>query len=130
MHIQLGRPSAQPWHAHTPPDASDIVVQVTDILYEYLPPNSGIQPELAVERIQEVMNSDAGMAAYVQAAMHANEASADDVVAKITDALDEPSPDPRALVDRLLEVVDSPLALEVYDQEMERRRPRDADRWH
>ena len=34
------------------------------------------------------------------------------------------------LISGLLEVVDSPLALEVYDQEMERRRPRDADRWH
>ena len=129
-YIQLGRPNAQPWHAHTPPDASDIVVQVTDILYEYLPPDSGISPELAVRRVQEVMNSDAGMAAYVQATVHANEASPEDVVLQLAEVLDAPAPDPRELISRLLGVVDSPLALEVYNREMERRRPRDADRWH
>ena len=44
--------------------------------------------------------------------------------------LDAPAPDPRELISRLLEVVESPLALEVYDQEMERRQPRDAGCWH
>lgn len=76
------------------------------------------------------MNSEARMAAYVDAAMHSNEASADDVVAQIADVLDAPAMDPRELISRLLEVVDAPLALEVYDREMERRQPRDADRWH
>ena len=130
MGIQLGRANAQPWHAHTPADASDVVVQVTDILYEYLPPNSGVSPELAVHRIQDVMNSNVGMAAYVKAAMHANAATAEDVVSQIADVLDASAPNSQEMISRLLEVVDSPLALEVYDQEMERRRPRDADRWH
>lgn len=130
MEIQIGRANARPWHAHTPADASDIVVQVTDILFEYLPPDSGVLPEQAVARVQDVMNSDAGMAAYLKAATHANEASADDIVAQLTEVLDEPSPDPRELIGRLLEVVESPLAVEVYDREMERRRPRDAGRWH
>ena len=130
MEIQIGRANAQPWRRHPPPDASDIVVQVTDILYEYLPPDSGVAPEVAVARIQEVMNSDTAMDAYVRAAMHANQASAHDIVAEIADVLDGPAPDPRELISRLLEVVDSPLALEVYDQEMERRQPRDAERWH
>jgi hypothetical protein len=130
MELHLGRGNAQPWHAHTPADASDIVVQVTDILYEYLPPNSGVSPELAVQRVQDVMNSNAGMAAYVTAAMHSNAATAEDVVAQIADVLDASAPNPKEMISQLLEVVDSPLALEVYDREMERRRPRDADRWH
>ncbi len=130
MEIQIGRANAQPWRRHYPPDASDIVVQVTDILFEYLPPDSGISPELAVQRVQEVMNSEAGMAAYVQASQQANEASPEDVVLQLADVLDAPAPDPRELISRLLEVVESPLALEVYDQEMERRQPRDAGRWH
>jgi len=130
MTIQLGRPTARPWHAHTPADASDIVVQVTDILYEYQPPNSSVPPELAVQRVQDVMNSNAGMAAYVQAAMHSNAATARDVVVQIADVLDAPAPSPQELISRLLAVVESPLAIEVYDREMERRKPRDADRWH
>jgi len=130
MEIQIGRPNAQAWHPHTPPDADDIVVQVTDILYEYLPPDSGIRPEVAVERVQEVMDSEAAMAAYLRAATHANDASAEDVVLRLADVLDAPAPHPRELISRLLEVVDSPLALEVYDREMKRRQPRDADRWH
>lgn len=130
MEIQLGRPNAQPWREHSPPDASDIVVQVTDILYKYLPPDSGIRPELVVQWVQEVMNSEAGMAAHVKAAIHSNEASADDVVAQLADVLDAAALDPRELISRLLEVVDGPLALEVYDREMSRRRPRDADLWH
>ena len=130
MEIHIGRPNAQPWHAHSPPDASDIVVQVTNILFEYLPPDSGVSPEVAVQRVKAVMNSEAGMAAYVKAAMHANQASADDLVAQLADVLDEPAPDPRELISRLLGVVESPLAIEVYDREMERRRPREQDSWH
>jgi hypothetical protein len=39
--------------------------------------------------------------------------------------LDAGALDAKELVSRLLEVVESPLAVEVYDREMERRRPRD-----
>lgn len=130
MEIQIGRPNAQPWHPHAPPDATDIVVQVTDILYEYLPPDSGIEPEVAVQRVQEVVDSDAGMAAWLAAATHANEAGPEDIVARLVEVLDAPAPDPRELVSRLLEVVETPLAIEIYDREMERRQPRDVGRWH
>ena len=63
-----------------PISADDIVVMVSDVLYEYLPPDSGISRE-------ETIN-------------------------------------------RLLEIVESPLALEIYEQEMQRRNPRDVSRWH
>lgn len=63
-----------------PISADDIVVMISDVLYEYLPPDSGISRE-------ETIN-------------------------------------------RLLEIIESPLALEIYEQEMQRRNPRDVDRWH
>ena len=63
-----------------PASAEDIVVMVSDVLYEYLPPDSGISR-------QETIN-------------------------------------------RLLEIIESPLAIEIYEQEMQRRNPRDVDRWH
>ena len=62
-----------------PVSAEDIVVMVTDVLYEYLPPDSGISK--------------------------------------------------REALSRLLEIVESPLGIEIYEQEMQRRNPRDADRW-
>lgn len=65
---------------HEPVSAEDIIVTIADILYEYLPPDSGIEPKEAVSRV--------------------------------------------------LEVIESPLAVEIYEQEMQRRNPRDADRWH
>ena len=130
MEIQLGRANARPWHPHTPPDATDIVVQVTDILYEYLPPDSGIESEVAVQRVQEVVHSDAGTAAWVAAATHANDASPEDIVARLAEVLDAPAPDPRELISRLLEGVETPLAIEIYDMEMERRQPRDVGRWN
>ena len=63
-----------------PVSADDIVVMISDALYEYLPPDSGISR-------QETIN-------------------------------------------RLLEIIESPLAIEIYEQEMQRRNPRDADSWH
>lgn len=63
-----------------PVSADDIVVMISDVLYEYVPPDSGINRE-------ETIN-------------------------------------------RLLEIIESPLALEIYEQEMQRRNPRDVDRWH
>ena len=63
-----------------PLSAEDIVVMVSDVLYEYLPPDSGISQ--------------------------------------------------REALSRLLEIVESPLGIEIYEQEMQRRNPRDVDRWH
>ncbi len=63
-----------------PVSADDIVVMVSDVIYDYLPPDSGISRE--------------------------------------------------ETIDRLLEIIDSPLAVEIYEQEMQRRNPRDVDRWH
>jgi hypothetical protein len=63
-----------------PASADDVVVMVSDVLYDCLPPDSGISRE-------ETIN-------------------------------------------RLLEIIESPLALEIYEQEMQRRNPLDADRWH
>ncbi len=63
-----------------PVSADDIVVMISDVLYDYLPPDSGISRE--------------------------------------------------ETIDRLLEIVESPLALEIYEQEMQRRNPRDVSRWH
>jgi hypothetical protein len=63
-----------------PVSAEDIVVMVSDVLYEYLPPDSGISQ--------------------------------------------------REALSRLLEIVESPLGIEIYEQEMQRRNPRDVDRWH
>jgi len=65
---------------HQPTSADDIVVLVSDVLYECLPPDSGVSP---------------------------------------TEALD-----------RLLAIIETPLALEIYERELERRQPRDASRWH
>jgi hypothetical protein len=56
--------------------------------------------------------------------------NAADVVVKLIEVLDADATHAKEMVSRLLEVVESPLAVEVYDREMERRRPRDADRWH
>lgn len=63
-----------------PVTADDIVVMISDALYEYLPPDSGIAAEEAIGS--------------------------------------------------LLAIIETPLALEIYEREMERRQPRDADRWH
>ena len=65
---------------HPPVNADDIVVMVSDVLYDYLPPEGGISRKEAI--------------------------------------------------DRLLEIIESPLALEIYEREMQRRNPRDVDRWH
>lgn len=65
---------------HLPVNADDIVVMVSDVLYDYLPPEGGIGRKEAI--------------------------------------------------DRLLEIIESPLALEIYEREMQRRNPRDVDRWH
>lgn len=65
---------------HLPVNADDIVVMISDVLYEYLPRDSGVS---AKEALGEV-----------------------------------------------LAILETPLALEIYEREMERRHPRDASRWH
>jgi len=68
---RLGRP---------PVSADDIVVMVSDVLYDYLPQGGGTGRDEAILRLREI--------------------------------------------------IESPLALEIYEQEMQRRNPRDVDRWH
>ena len=63
-----------------PVNADDIVVMMSDVLYDYLPPDSGITAQDAISRV--------------------------------------------------LAILETPLAVEIYEREMERRQPRDADRWH
>ncbi|KKB80961.1 hypothetical protein VW35_01920 [Devosia soli] len=59
--------------------------------------------------------------------------TADDIVVLLMDALydheafDEAE---RELFVRLRAILETPLAVEIYDREMERRQPRDATRWH
>jgi hypothetical protein len=60
--------------------AKDFVVMIASILYQHLPPDSGMEPKEAVSRV--------------------------------------------------LGVIETPLAVEIYDQEMQGRQPRGADRWH
>jgi len=122
-------------HYPAPPAAlitpDQVVVEATDILFEYLPPDSGISPELAAARVRALVDSPAGAQAWLTDALEPAEmTNAADVVVKLVDVLDRPAPHPQELVSRLLEVVESPLAVEVYDREMERRRPRDAGSWH
>lgn len=64
----------------SPTSADDIVVMITDVLYEYLQPDSDVGPEEAV--------------------------------------------------DRVLEILESAIAVEIYDREMARRQPRAVDTWH
>lgn len=73
-------PDAEAKLGHQPASADDVVIMISDVLYEYLPADSPM--------------------------------SAKDAIA------------------RLLEIIESPLALEIYENEMQRRNPRDADRWH
>jgi len=59
--------------------------------------------------------------------------SADDIIVLLMDALydhakfDESD---RELAERLREILETPLAVEIYDREMERRQPRDANNWN
>lgn len=63
-----------------PVTADDTVAMISDVLYGYLPPDSGVSVKEAIGR--------------------------------------------------LVAIIETPLALEMYEREMQRRQPRDADRWH
>lgn len=61
--------------------------------------------------------------------------SADDIVVMVSDALYEhlaadSGISKKQTIGRLLAIIESPLAIEIYEQEMQRRNPRDVDRWH
>jgi hypothetical protein len=57
-------------------------------------------------------------------------ASADDIVVMVSDVLYDAEISTREALERLLAIIESPMALEIYENEMQRRNPRDADRWH
>lgn len=123
--------------SHYPPqpplitEPDDIVVQVTDILFECLPHDSETKPELAVIRVKALIGSPAGVQAHLTDALEPAEmTNAADVVVALSQVLDAGAPDAREMVSRMLEVVERPLAVEVYDRAMERRRPRDVGQWH
>lgn len=75
---------------------------------------------------------------YLEAALQRlgrNPTSADDIVVMITDLVyDALPPDSdisrHELLSRMLEVVESPLGMQIYENEMARRNPREADKWH
>jgi len=125
---------SQQHHTGFMPDAfltaDEIVVRVSDILYDYLPPDSGIDPAGAVRDIAAIVDGPSGVAAYVEDAMEPGRVDARDVVVQLHDALEAPSLHPAQTISRLVGVIETPLAVEVYDREMQRREPRDADRWH
>jgi hypothetical protein len=75
-----GQELADPMIDRQPTSADDIVTMIADVLYEYLPPESGVSPREALSRV--------------------------------------------------LAIIETPLALEVVERELERRHPRDASRWH
>ena len=62
-------------------------------------------------------------------------ASADDVVVMVADILYEYLPEasgisPKEALSRVLEVLETPVAIEIIENELKRRQPRDADQWH
>lgn len=120
---QLEREGAKPWQPNpVPAHAGDVVVQATNILREYLATDSRFSPEIAIERVRTVVNSKAGMTAFVNDALQPGHLDADAVVVKLAAALDQPGSHPEELVLRVIQIVESPLAVEVYDRE--RARPR------
>lgn len=60
--------------------------------------------------------------------------SPDDIVVMISDVLYEQlrggEISLQEAINRVFEILESPLALEIYQNEMQRRNPRDADSWH
>lgn len=64
-----------------------------------------------------------------------NPTSADDIVVMISDLLYDSMPadseiSRHELVNRMLEIVESPIGMQIYENEMARRNPRDVDKWH
>jgi len=71
----------------------------------------------------------------VEAKLGRQPVSADDIVVMVSGVLYDYLPTDSGVsgeetIKRLLAIIESPLALEIYEQEMQRRNPRDVDRWH
>jgi hypothetical protein len=127
---QMSDREPSPHTSPSPTDASDVVVQVTEILGDYLSTDSRFTPEMAVERVRTVVNSKAGMSAFVQDALRPGEVSAGALVATLARALDEHGPAPEKTVLRLIDIIESPRAVDVFDRAMQRRKASSADQLH
>ncbi len=101
-----------------PGDAVGVVAEVADILGSYLATDSSFTPEMAIERVRTVINSRAGMSAFLQDALRPGVASAEAVVMSLAKALDDHQPTPEETVLKLVEIIESPAAVELYDREM------------
>lgn len=112
---------------HALMSADEIVVRVSDILYDGAAADDPVE---AVADVTAIVDGPAGVTAFVEDAMHPDLVNANDVVVQLHDALAPPAMHAAQTISRLLEVMESPLAVEVYDREMRRREPRDADSWH
>lgn len=117
----MSEPKPTDQTGEVPTDAIDVVVQIADILREYLSTDSSFSPERAIERVRIQINSKAGMAAFVSDALRPGEAGAEVVIVKLAEALDHSGQTPENVVLELIDIVESPLAIQVYDREMERR---------
>jgi hypothetical protein len=122
-----GRPASSP--GQLPADAVDVVVQVTNTLRDYLSTDSSFTPEMAVERVRTLVNSKAGMAAFVSDALRPGEAGAEVVIAKLAETLDQHAPSEETVL-ALIDIVESPLAVQVYDRGTDRNQTGDAGSWH
>lgn len=111
-------------------DAGGSLVQIADILRSYLSTDSTFTPEMAVEQVRAVINSKAGMDAFVQEALHPGAARAESLVVSLAKVLDDHGPSPEETVLQLIEIVESPAAVEVYERETESRNPTGEDGPH
>lgn len=103
-------PSANP--NETPTDASGVVVKIAQTLRDYLESDSRFSPEIAVERVRVLVNSEPGMKAFVTDALQPGEQSAAAVITKLAEALDQAGPVADETVLRLIEIIESPIAAE------------------
>ncbi len=109
--------------------ADEAAVEAADLLFDYETIETDISPDLAVARIRALVDSPAGAQAYLTDVLEAAEmTNASDVVVNLVTALDMPGADAGAMIERLRGVLQAPLAVEVYNNEMDRRAPRDAAR--
>jgi len=95
-----------------PTDATDVVVKIAQTLRDYLESDSRFSPEIAIERVRTLVNSEAGMTAFVADALQPGEQSAAAVITKMAEALDQAGPVAEETVLRLIEIIESPIAAE------------------
>ena len=121
------KPASNP--RQVPADAVDVVVQVTNTLRDYLSTDSSFTPEMAVERVRTLVNSKAGMAAFVSDALQPSEAGAEVVIAKLAETLDQHAPSEETVL-ALITIVESPLAVQIYARGADRNHTGDAGSWN